>query len=412
MSPRPIVVENVSKKYCKSIKRSMAYGIGDIAKNLIGLGTHPDRLRPEEFWAVRGVSFELERGQTLGLIGANGSGKTTLLKMLNGIFWPDTGRITMRGRVGALIAVGSGFHPMLTGAENIFLNGAILGMGRREMRKKFDSIVDFSGVEKFLNTPVKYYSSGMYVRLGFAVAIHCEPDILLVDEVLAVGDIEFQARCIQKMEELKVRGVTKIFVSHDLNAVQRLCDRTLYLHEGNMRHYGDTLDVLAAYKRDALLNTRAGMNDGVRFGTKEITLNAIEFLDSGGRPKNLFKRGEPFRLRVNYHAKTKISDPEFSIAFNTERGVEVTKATTRDHAVTVGDIEGDGEFSYSIESLPFNVGRYYVSVGCWNPMGRVAFDHHEKLYELLVEDGTIGGKIRERFGLVHVPARWTISRTP
>jgi len=210
-----IKVEKVSKKYCKSLKRSMLYGIKDIARNTLGQSSHSHRLRKQEFWAVDDVSFEVKKGETLGIIGPNGAGKTTLLKMLNGIFWPDKGKITIKGRVGALIAVGAGFHPMLSGRENIYINGAILGMTKKDVDAKFDDIVEFADIGDFLDTPVKFYSSGMFVRLGFAVAIHCEPDILLVDEVLAVGDRNFQIKCFRKMHELKKKeDVSIVLVSH------------------------------------------------------------------------------------------------------------------------------------------------------------------------------------------------------
>ena len=181
-----IKVENISKKYCKSLKRSMLYGVKDIARNTIGLSSHSDKLRKGEFWALDNVSFEAKKGETFGIIGPNGSGKTTLLKLLNGIFWPDKGKISVKGNVGALIEVGAGFHPLLTGRENIYINAAILGMTKEETDKKFDVIVEFADIGDFLDVPVKHYSSGMFVRLGFAVAVHCEPDILLVDEVFAV----------------------------------------------------------------------------------------------------------------------------------------------------------------------------------------------------------------------------------
>jgi len=196
-----VKVEHVSKKYCKSLKRSMFYGVHDIGRNMVGLSAHSERLRDGEFWAVDDVSFELKKGETLGIIGPNGSGKTTLLKMLNGIFWPDKGKITVRGRVGALIAVGAGFHPLLTGRENININGAILGMSKKEINEKFDDIVEFADIGDFIDYPVKFYSSGMYVRLGFAVAVHCKPDILLVDEVLAVGDLGYTFKCYRKISE-------------------------------------------------------------------------------------------------------------------------------------------------------------------------------------------------------------------
>src|SRR4030042_3217494 len=181
-----IKVEHVSKKYCKSLKRSMLYGVQDIGRNMVGLSSRSDRLRKNEFWAVDDISFEVKRGETLGIIGPNGAGKTTLLKMLNGIFWPDKGKITMKGEFGALIEIGAGFHPLLTGRENIYINAAILGMKKKYVDEKFEDIIKFADIGDFIDTPVKFYSSGMFVRLGFAVAVHCEPDILLVDEVLAV----------------------------------------------------------------------------------------------------------------------------------------------------------------------------------------------------------------------------------
>ena len=407
-SSAAIVVDNVSKKYSRSIKRSMLYGLSDIGRNMLGLRTDSGRLRSGEFWAAENISFEVQKGESLGVIGTNGSGKTTLLKMLNGIFWPDKGKITVRGRVGALIAVGAGFHPLLTGRENIHVNGAILGMNKKEIDSKFDSIVDFADIESFLDSPVKHYSSGMFVRLGFAVAIHCNPDILLVDEVLAVGDIQFQAKCIKKMNELKQQGVTKIFVSHSLNAVQRLCDRVLHLEKGQVKNYGTTTDVLDLYKREALLaEERVGDATEARYGTKEVTIKKVEFLDREGRPQTIFKRGGFLQVRISYTAKKKVEEPEFSVGFDRD-DVTLIKATTKEHSFSTGTIEGDGEVLYTIEEVPLKLGRYAVTIGCWNSTGHFAYDHHENLYEVLVEDGAIRGKIRERYGMVHIPATWDI----
>ena len=238
MSDVLIKVEGVSKKYCKSLKESMSYGISDIGHNLLGLSSNSNELRKNEFWSVDDVSFEVKRGETLGLVGANGCGKTTMLKMINGIFWPDKGRITVRGRVGALMAVGACFNPLLTGRENVYIYGAILGLTKQEVDRKFDSIVDFSGIGDFLDSPVKNYSSGMYVRLGFAIAVHSHCDILLIDEILAVGDISFQSKCIDKIKELGKEGVTKVFVSHNFYAVEMLCQKSLYLNHGKILHYG------------------------------------------------------------------------------------------------------------------------------------------------------------------------------
>lgn len=255
-----IRVDHVSKKYCKSLKRSMLYGVKDIGRNVLGMSSHSENLRKNEFWALDDVSFEVKKGETLGIIGPNGAGKTTLLKMLNGIFWPDKGKITVKGRVGALIAVGAGFHPLLTGRENVYVNGAILGMSKKEVDKKFDSIVDFADIGDFLDTPVKFYSSGMFVRLGFAVAVHCEPDILLVDEVLSVGDLKFRIKCYHKMDEVRENAAI-IFVSHSLEHIGRICSQTLLLNEGKIMHYGDVAQGLKVYNNLSSIGSYDAANE-------------------------------------------------------------------------------------------------------------------------------------------------------
>ena len=242
-----IKVEHVSKKYCKSLKRSMLYGVQDIGRNAIGLSSRSDRLRKNEFWAVDDVSFELKKGETLGIIGPNGSGKTTLLKMLNGIFWPDKGRIRVKGRVGALIDVGAGFHPLLTGKENIYINAAILGISKKEVNEKFNEIVKFAEIGDFLDTPVKHYSSGMYVRLGFSIAIHSDPDLLLIDEVLAVGDAGFRAKCYNKLSEIKDK-TTIVFVTHNMTILPRVVDKCMVFKNGGLYFEGDTIDSVITYQ--------------------------------------------------------------------------------------------------------------------------------------------------------------------
>jgi lipopolysaccharide transport system ATP-binding protein len=227
-----IKVDNLSKKFCRSIKRSMLYGSMDVARSMLGLSTDRTKLRKHEFWSLKDISFEVKKGETFGLVGANGSGKSTLLRMINGIFPPDVGSITVKGRIGALIAVGAGFHPHMTGRENIYLNGTVLGMAKEEIARKFDSIIEFAGIGEFLDAPVSTYSSGMYVRLGFAIAIHSDLDLLLVDEILAVGDINFQRKCFEKVLQLKAQGVSTIFVTHSIPQLERMCDRGLLLDHG------------------------------------------------------------------------------------------------------------------------------------------------------------------------------------
>ncbi len=242
-----ISVENVSKKYCKSLKRSMFYGAIDIGKNMLGLSSRSDQLRKDEFWALKDISFEVKKGETLGIIGPNGSGKTTLLKLINGIFWPDKGKITIRGRVGALIELGAGFHPLLTGRENVYINAAILGMTKKEVDEKFNEIIEFADIGDFIDTPVKYYSSGMLVKLGFSVAIHSNPDIILVDEVLAVGDIQFQAKCFSKIREFKENGKSIVLVSHDMSTIQKHTGKVILLHKGSIQSINAPVNVINTY---------------------------------------------------------------------------------------------------------------------------------------------------------------------
>lgn len=242
-----INISDVSKKFSMDLNHAIKYGLEDIAKGLFTLDHQADVLRKGEFWALKNLTLQVKKGETLGIIGHNGSGKTTLLKLLNGIYLPDAGEIKIRGKTGALIAVGAGFHPLLTGRENIFVNGSIMGMISSEVEKKFDEIVEFAGVGEFLDSPIRNYSSGMAVRLGFSIAVHGSPEILLVDEVLAVGDEEFRRKCFKKMKEIANDGTTIVLVSHNLNLVQTFADRTLLLEDGKKKYLGNTDKAISEY---------------------------------------------------------------------------------------------------------------------------------------------------------------------
>ncbi len=249
MSETVVKVEGLHKKFCRHLKRSMFYGALDVARNMMGVNTDSSYLRKSEFWALKDVNCELRTGETLGIIGINGSGKSTLLRMITGIFTPDMGRIEVRGRISSLIAVGAGFHPHMTGRENIYLNGIILGMSRKEIDRKFDQIVDFSEIEDFLEAPVATYSSGMKVKLGFSIAMFCEPDILLVDEVLSVGDLSFRNKSLRQMAEYRKKANAIIFVSHSLEQVSKLCNRVIVLNKGELVYDGETYGGCAEYER-------------------------------------------------------------------------------------------------------------------------------------------------------------------
>lgn len=251
MSDLVLAVDNVSKKFCKNLKRSMVYASQDIFKSSLGFRQDNLDLRKGEFWALDKVNFSLERGDTLGLMGGNGSGKTTLLRLIAGLFPPSSGTIRINGRVASLIAVGAGFHPHMTGRENIFLNGAILGMSKQHVQEKFDWIVDFAEIESFLDAPVATYSSGMRVRLGFAIATSIEPDLLLLDEILAVGDVSFRMKCYKRISEIKKKSAI-VFVSHSLEQLYRICDKGILLSHGKQVDFGEIASV--AYQYDSLSN--------------------------------------------------------------------------------------------------------------------------------------------------------------
>jgi lipopolysaccharide transport system ATP-binding protein len=312
-----ISFENLSKRYLighqdqeryETLRDTMARKAKNVAKRLV----HPFRASAtqplgnyattEEFWALKDITFNVKRGDRVGVIGRNGAGKSTLLKLLSRITEPTEGRIVLAGRVASLLEVGTGFHPELTGRENIYLNGAVLGMTRAEIREKFDEIVEFAGVAKFLDTPVKRYSSGMYVRLAFAVAAHLEPEILVVDEVLAVGDVQFQKKCLGKMEQVGREGRTVLFVSHNMTAIRNLCDWTVWLEEGRIQNIGPTLEVTENYLRQSLKSvTLAAVHDTLTKLPKDPVLRLEEIsVRQNGQSRATVLNGEPVEIEIVY----------------------------------------------------------------------------------------------------------------
>ncbi|MCX5904808.1 MAG: ABC transporter ATP-binding protein [Proteobacteria bacterium] len=354
-----MTVDNISKKFCKSLKRSMLYGVQDILHNIAGHAADTSGLRPDEFWAVNGVSFSLERGETLGLIGPNGSGKSTLLKMLNGIFMPDRGRITICGRVGALIEVGAGFHPMLTGRENVYVNGAILGMKKSELDKKFDAIVDFAGIPEFIDTPVKHYSSGMYVRLGFAVAIHCMPDILLIDEILAVGDEGFQSKCFNIMGQLRENGTSIVLVSHNMHTVSTFSDRVILLDRGKATEFKNVAEGVKEYSRlfqtskDMNMEKICSGNDAIRFFDPEI-------------PRRNFAPGESFSITLPYESLIAYQNVEIDTAIfgDTMQGLYF-QATNAAYQQPLNLLRGRHTLKIMIQNIPLNNASVKIAIAVW-----------------------------------------------
>ena len=367
-----IKAENISKKYCKSLARSMWYGLKDITRNTCGLSSHSEKLRKSEFWAVDHISFEVNRGEILGIIGPNGSGKTTILKMLNGIFWPDTGKITIKGRVGALIEVGAGFHPNLTGRENVYVNGAILGMKKEEIDERYDEIVKFADIGDFIDSPVKYYSSGMYVRLGFAVAVHCNQDILLVDEVLAVGDSVFQSKCLKKMNELKRReDLTIIMVSHHLYSIEKFCDKGIFLYEGKIQSHSGIQKAIQDYQI-FILELFKNEKDyslyipGFAYVTKEVEITDVKCLDKNGKKQEDFSLGDKMCIRVEYKADKIFYNPIFYIIISNMDGVRICDFATIIDEIQINSVQDKGVIECWIDNLPLLLNKYYVSVAIYN----------------------------------------------
>lgn len=317
-------VEGVSKKFCRNLKRSLWYGLKDIGSELLGR-SRSATLRKEEFWALNDVNFELRRGECLGLIGHNGSGKSTLLKMLNGLIKPDKGRIAMKGRVGALIELGTGFNPVLTGRDNIYNNGAVLGFTKKEIDAKFDSIVEFSEIGEFLDTPVQNYSSGMKVRLGFAVAAHMESDIMLLDEVLAVGDMHFQTKCLNELGRMRKEGVAFILVSHAMMNVRRHCNRVLYLNKGTDVFIGDTNRGIQLYEEEMAAKNRsapAAIPPKMTEGSKKISIEKVFFSDQNGRECKTIGCNDALTVCIDYKGHFTVPIPfKVEVTIRNQMGV-------------------------------------------------------------------------------------------
>jgi ABC-type polysaccharide/polyol phosphate transport system ATPase subunit len=351
-----IEVDRVGKRYRLGEHRSGAR-LGEVAA--AALRRVGQRRQPEEIWSLRDVSFTVEEGHALGVIGRNGAGKSTLLKILGRITEPTSGVTRTRGRVAALLEVGTGFHPELTGRENLFLNGAILGMSRRAMARRLDEIVEFAGVERFLDTPVKRYSSGMYLRLAFSVAAHIEPDILVVDEVLAVGDAEFQAKCVGRMHTAEREGRTVVFVSHNLDAVAELCPEAIWLDRGRISAEGGTDSVIDSYVRAAASPER---DSSPLVQSGDVTLHGVRVLGDSGDPAGSLRRDRPFRIEVRFTVNQRVPGLDMSALIFTASGTRLVDEAWSDTEGSRRDRPGTYTVHISVPPL-LNVGDYRV--GFW-----------------------------------------------
>jgi lipopolysaccharide transport system ATP-binding protein len=371
----------------------------------------------EDFWALKDVSFEVKQGEVVGIIGRNGAGKSTLLKILSRITEPSTGRVHLKGRVASLLEVGTGFHPELTGRENVFLNGAILGMGRAEIRRKFDEIVDFSGVEKFLDTPVKRYSSGMYVRLAFAVAAHLEPEILIVDEVLAVGDAEFQKKCLGKMQAVATGGRTVLFVSHNMAAVMRLCQTGVLLNRGSVEASGKMESVVASYFNSGREEGSVFIADGSKAPSGNDVVNlvsvAVRGADGGTGPN--FSSDTLLQVEITYRVLKLVRGLRIGFHLLGADGAIIFNATDMDRqgGVESGRPRHTGLFK-SICTIPagfLNRGQFSLTVGSDSPL--MTNFYRENAVSFSIESVGGGNVLEEnRPGLVCPDLDWKIQSTP
>jgi len=380
MSDAVVHASGISKKFCRSLRRAVSYGMIDIGRNAFGLSARSELLRPGEFWAVDDVTLELRRGEVLGIVGVNGSGKSTILKMLNGLIMPDRGRIEVSGRVSALIEVGAGFHPMLTGRENIYINGAILGIPRREIDRQFDSIVEFSGVGDAIDTPLKFYSSGMYVRLGFAVAAHLETDALLVDEVLAVGDAEFRSRCYSRIAEMLRNGVAIAFVSHNLVDLQRLCNRCVWLDAGRIASKGETPTVISDYTShldrlafDRIDNQHHEQPSPLSGGP---FITSFLMTDENGIEQSEFCSGQCMRVRISYDNATDGEALNFTFSFRTGDSALYSAYCSAYDEFSVTPQGATGTVELEIPQLLLGGGLYSTCVGLWDAEYLGTYDWH------------------------------------
>jgi ABC-type polysaccharide/polyol phosphate transport system ATPase subunit len=396
-----IQFDQVSKRFILHHERPRS--LQELAVSLL----RRDSSRREEFWALRDVSFTVPVGETVGLIGPNGAGKSTILKLISRIIQPTSGHITVEGRLGALLELGAGFHPDLTGRENIFLNGSIMGLRRREIKQRLESIVDFAELSRFIDMPVRNYSSGMLVRLGFAVATSFQPDVLLIDEVLAVGDEMFQVKCLQRIAQVRDQGISILFVSHNLDTVRHLCNHVIWMDKGQVQASGDGNTVIGDYLKhvwstdNSPISAAQAKGKGRRWGSGEVEITDVQFYAADGKERHTFETGERMTIRADYVAHTKVHRPVFGMAIHREDEVQVSESNTRFSGCDIDCIEGHGQIEYTVE-LPLLAGDYLVSMAVYDDTIRHPYDHREQQFALRVYNGPTP----ERYGIVRIPCQW------
>jgi ABC-type polysaccharide/polyol phosphate transport system ATPase subunit len=362
------------------------------------LGKSPPR---EDFWAVRNISFQVREGETLGIIGSNGAGKSTLLGLITGTITPTEGEISSRGRVSSLLELGAGFHPDLTGRENVFLNGSILGLRKKDIVRKFDDIVGFAELEEFIDMPVKHYSSGMFVRLGFSVAMEVDPDVLIVDEVLSVGDEKFQEKCLHRIRRFIKAGKTLLIVSHSMETIQSMCDRTLLLNRGEQVVLDKPGRAIHEYRNIGMYDEKEGVSVK-EWGSREMEISGVSFRNGAGKETQRFLSGEPLRIRIGYRAKERIANPVFGFSVTSSEGQTVFGTNTQIESFEIPVVEGEGVLELEFSPLPFMRGKFFFSFSIHSDDHLTNYHRQENFHSISVTPAT------NEEGFVKLPVKWRI----
>ncbi len=401
-SDHAVTVDRISKKF--RIYQRRPIGFKDHLLSWIH-GTHNEY---EELWALSDVSLDVKPGEMVGLIGANGSGKSTLLQVIAGIYSPDKGRVVVNGRLRALLELGTGFNAELSGRENSIVNGALMGFSRREIRERLDAIVAFAELERFIDMPLKTYSSGMQIRLAFAIAVHLDPEILILDEVLAVGDDHFYRKCLRRVYSVREAGASILLVSHDLNTIEQLCDRVCLLDRGRLVADGAPVEVLSKYRAaiaESETKEPGELGEGQRWGTGDVRLERVQVCGPDGKPASSFLSGQPVRVRIEFEAAAPVCRPRFGIAIRKDDGSLVAGPNTEISGYPIESVEGKGVIEYRVSDLPLVPGSYVVAAVVYDEKWLTAYDHWERCTKFMVlEEGT-----RERFGVVVLDGSWRLT---
>ncbi|MDA0322635.1 MAG: ABC transporter ATP-binding protein [Verrucomicrobia bacterium] len=395
MTDYAIQVENVSKKFKLHGKTRT---IKSAALDVI---TSSQRRHGREFWALRDVDFKVRKGETLGIIGANGAGKSTLLALVAGTMEPSTGQISTEGSISSLLELGAGFHPDLSGRENVYLAGAIMGLSKAQMNERFDAIIEFAELKEYIEEPVKHYSSGMYVRLGFAVAVEVNPQVLLIDEVLAVGDAVFQSKCLARMEQFRRAGKSMLIISHDLNTIQQVSDRIMLLDEGRVLETGKPSEVVEHY--ELLSEERHRLSLRKEWGSRDVVITSVETLNDAGESCEMFRSDERLTARIHYETKKSIPSPVFGFAVADESGHQIAGSNCQVEGATLPDLDGCGYITLRIPRLNLGKGIYLLSFSAHSQDHMQNYHRVDNAYTIqITEDGGFDG--------AYIPTQWELGQ--